>query len=236
MIVYKAKNKINGKIYIGVTGQKIQERIQEHLGNRKHSLFGKALYKYGLESFDFSVIDSSLLREMAYEKEKHWIEFFNSVVPNGYNLTNGGEGRSGPLSDEHKNRISQAKTGKSLPPFSQEHRNRISERQKGKHRTEETRRKISQSLKGRIPLVEAKQKMSISHKKRNTVPPSKFEKGNVPWNKGIALSEETKKKLRKARQGNTNRLGKPHSEETKQKMRESRKNRKRNEKGQYIRW
>ena len=58
-----------------------------------------------------------------------------------------------------------------------------------------------------------------------------FKNGNIPWNKGltkeidirVAVSEETKQKMRKRMKGNQYLIGHKHSEESKQKMREAHK-------------
>lgn len=47
--------------------------------------------KYGIENFQIEQIeenDNSILDE----REKYWIQFYNSMIPNGYNMTFGGEG------------------------------------------------------------------------------------------------------------------------------------------------
>ena len=95
MIIYKVTNKINGKIYIGQTTRPLNQRMSEHLANGRTSYFDRALRKYGIQSFDVDVIDNAETKEELNEKEKYYIEFFNCKVPNGYNLTDGGEGQLG---------------------------------------------------------------------------------------------------------------------------------------------
>jgi very-short-patch-repair endonuclease len=71
--------------------------------------------------------------------------------------------------------------------FTKEHRQHISESLKGrisKPFSEEHKRKISESLKGK-PLEE---------QSKNLI---KYLVGNIPWNKGKTLSEETRKKISK---------------------------------------
>ena len=94
MIVYRAVNKINGKVYIGKTIGKLNRRIASHLKS-KSGIFPRALRKYGVESFEFSIIDIAYNMEVLHEKEKYWIRYYESKVPNGYNLTDGGEGMAG---------------------------------------------------------------------------------------------------------------------------------------------
>lgn len=83
-----------------------------------------------------------------------------------------------------------------------------------KHLSEEHKRKIAESMKGKnkgnIISLEARKRMSESHK------------GKVPWNKGKkGISEETRRKMSKAKIGNQHHLGCKHSEESKRKMRDS---------------
>ena len=67
MIIYKIENKINGKIYIGLTTKDLSHRIAEHIRENK-SYIQKALDKYGLESFAISIIDYADSIEVLKEK------------------------------------------------------------------------------------------------------------------------------------------------------------------------
>ena len=97
-IVYKVHNKINGKIYIGVTTKGLSRRISEHVMENS-SPVQKALNKYGLQSFDISVIDYAEDKEALFDKEVYWIQFYDCKAPNGYNLTAGGEGLIDPVKE-----------------------------------------------------------------------------------------------------------------------------------------
>ena len=86
--IYKIENILNGKIYIGQSIE-IEKRWQKHLNANDNFLIHKAIKKYGKENFQFSIIeecDASLLNN----KECYWIEFYNSLIPNGYNMVQGG--------------------------------------------------------------------------------------------------------------------------------------------------
>ena len=113
MIVYLAKNLINGKKYVGYTTKSLQERIQGHLlksknKNEKHYfyLFMKAIRKYKEESFEWEVINDCRTIEDCCEKEKFYIKEFDTISPNGYNLTEGGNG--GIQSQETRIKISES--------------------------------------------------------------------------------------------------------------------------------
>ena len=96
--IYKITNLQNNKIYIGKTTTCIQERFSKHIyeantPNTKGYMFilHKAFRKYGINNFNIEQIeeiDNSLLND----REIYWINFYNSMMQNGYNMTFGGEG------------------------------------------------------------------------------------------------------------------------------------------------
>lgn len=91
--IYKIQNLINGKLYIGQSVD-IEQRWKEHIsaakGDYYHYTLYKAMRKYGIENFSFSIIEECNRDELS-EKEKYWIKFYNSYEE-GYNSTLGGEG------------------------------------------------------------------------------------------------------------------------------------------------
>lgn len=82
----------NGKHYIGQTKQTIKERrkTEKGLGYITCPAFYHAIQKYGgLNNFKLDIleeVDNSLLDK----KEEYWINFYNSLIPNGYNIKKGG--------------------------------------------------------------------------------------------------------------------------------------------------
>lgn len=98
--IYMYTNRLDGKRYIGKSTD-IEARRQKHLRNAKdgrESYFYNALRKYGLKQFDFEVLEECSEEELN-EREKHYIDLYNTLYPNGYNLTPGGDG-----GDVYKNR------------------------------------------------------------------------------------------------------------------------------------
>ena len=77
--------------YIGKT-IRLKKRIQEHKSkNSTCTYLRNAIQKYGWENFQVSTIwegDNSVLGDM----EKKFIKEHNTLVPNGYNIREGGEG------------------------------------------------------------------------------------------------------------------------------------------------
>jgi group I intron endonuclease len=99
--IYKIRNKTTNKVYVGYTGKKnAKDRFSEHLKEafsetpRYNSHLYKAMRKYGIDSWDMTVVDCAYSIEEAREKEKRYIVEFDSKK-NGYNSTDGGEGTSG---------------------------------------------------------------------------------------------------------------------------------------------
>jgi len=89
--IYQIKNEITGKIYIGQSVD-INRRWTEHK-NRAHDLncncYNKPLYlsmrKYGLEVFTLTIIEECS-PEKLNEREAYYIQLYNSITPNGYNI------------------------------------------------------------------------------------------------------------------------------------------------------
>lgn len=198
MIIYKATNKINGKSYIGKTVKKLYIRVCEHLSasNRdSQHYFHKAIRKYGIQSFDWLIIDTSETNEILTEKEIYWIKFLNTKAPNGYNLTDGGEGMTGwiPTEDNIKN-MSNAQKGKTpwnkgkSDPYTDETIRKMSESHKDIPLTEEQKRKISVSLIGKN-----KGKKFGPHTEERKKKISEANKGQISWSKGKKIGPYKKK-------------------------------------------
>lgn len=91
--VYQAKNKINGKCYIGQTMQDLRIRMMAHYKSpRKTSLLTEAIEDYGLESFTWIMLFESDDRNQLRQMENEFIFLKNTIHPNGYNINySGGE-------------------------------------------------------------------------------------------------------------------------------------------------
>lgn len=97
--VYMYSNKINGHKYIGYSNNP-KRRFLDHWSaainpkNKDHnSAFHRALQKYGRDDFDFTYLEENLLtQEEAKQREKYWIEYYNTYLSREhYNETPGGD-------------------------------------------------------------------------------------------------------------------------------------------------
>jgi len=201
MIIYKVLNKVNGKIYIGQD----TKNNPRYLGSG--ILLRKAIKKYSRENFNKEVIEWCDTKNKLDFLEKFYIRFFNSKAPNGYNLTDGGDGSIGYIwNEEQKKRLSLIRTGVKRSEITREkiRESKLGERNPmfGKHQTEESnaKRREHQKIVQNQPGV--KKKLSEAFKGDNN-PMKKLENREKVSNslKGKCLSEGHKKKISEARKG-----------------------------------
>lgn len=177
MIIYKITNKINGKVYIGQTIQPLKKRWNLHCSkNSGCPALNNAFKKYGKENFTIEQIDHAHSRDELDNKEIFWIDFYSSLVPNGYNLHTGGLHHK--VSEETRKRIIKSLIGRK---HTEETKRRISEAQKGEkhhffgtHFSKEHREKMSNALKGNkrrlgIPHSEETKKRIAEYGKRKVI-------------------------------------------------------------------
>ena len=168
--VYQHKNKINGKVYIGITSQKPEQRWRNGEGYKSSPHFYSAIQKYGWDNFEHNILFVELTKEQACLKEQELIKEFNSINREyGYNSTSGGD--IFVMNEETKQKISQALMGNQNNlghSCSEEKKKKISEAQKGRKFTEEHKQKLSEAAKNRhVPCSEKKKQIlkEKSHKK-----------------------------------------------------------------------
>lgn len=98
MIIYKATNTLNHKVYIGLTSFTLERRMNAHYwqarSSNKNYHFYNAIRKYGWEAFKWEVIDKADSYEDLLALEIKYIAEYESFN-NGYNSTLGGEGIKG---------------------------------------------------------------------------------------------------------------------------------------------
>jgi group I intron endonuclease len=88
--IYIIKNNINDKVYIG-QAKNTKKRFDSHCkpsSANDGDLVSVAISKYGKNNFYYEILEEQI--EDYNEKELYWIKYYNSIVPNGYNILPGG--------------------------------------------------------------------------------------------------------------------------------------------------
>lgn len=95
-IVYKITNKINGKIYFGLTTRTLKQRFNSHLSAVRQGSkfrFHSAIRKYGIDSWDLAIVAESDDMNFIRKKEEELISEYNTTNSIfGYNAKPGGCG------------------------------------------------------------------------------------------------------------------------------------------------
>jgi group I intron endonuclease len=218
MIIYKAVNKINGKVYIGQTIKLLEKRLYEH-SHYKLGYFGSAIKKYGWNSFDCEIIEYCLTDNELNERETYWIKYFNSLVPNGYNLTLGGEGLKG-ASEQTRRKLSEAKSGPNHPFYGIKRplHSEFMKSDKNPNTRDDVREKKRQAMLGSNHPFRGKKQSKESNVKRSTTLKEKYKKERHPTYGRIMSDEQRKSNSEKMKGENNPMYGKFHTSKAKEKI------------------
>lgn len=180
MHIYKWTHKESGKCYIGQSIQEPNQRRLEHISGSRYTKktyhFHNAIKKYGIDSFDWEVLDYTYTLEELNDLEEFYINKYNSINE-GYNIRQGGNNKL--HSKESKKRMSEAQKAA--------HARRKTEGKdggwvrkdggpmKGKNCSEEHKKKVGLANKGKLKGktweeiygVEGAQKRRLAHKMRS---------------------------------------------------------------------
>lgn len=81
--------------YIGKCKTSIEERSKQHFsGNGGAPYFWNAIRKYGEDKFQLKVLWEDTDYALLDDIERHCIKEYGTLVPNGYNIQEGGQGGS----------------------------------------------------------------------------------------------------------------------------------------------
>ena len=192
--LYKITCSQNGKVYIGYTSKNIDERFKMHCENarwKRNYALADAIRVYGVPAFTVELLFKCESHKEACEHEIRFIKELNSILPNGYNMTHGGDGV--PMTAEVIAKMAASKRGKITPKMLAH-----LQKMKGRKLSLETRAKLSAARKGRKKSEEWIQKISISNlgKKRSLETCAKVSasKKGKPWSEAAWASFEARKR------------------------------------------
>lgn len=191
--IYRIRNKVNGKFYIGSTSN-MRKRMREHLSSLRRGIhvndyLQHAFNKYGEKNFIFEVYEFVEHIDDLLDVEQKLLDELRPYDSNvGYNLS--------------EYAYSYRAYGENNPHY-------------GVPKTEEHKQKISRSLKGHIHSKETRLKISKAVRGKNT--------GKDHWSYGKERSENHRKNLSRSLKGkfageNNPFYGKKHTKETKRKL------------------
>ena len=91
--VYKI-NFPNGKVYIGISNNMYRRMLEHNTDFRNNLPIEYAIQKYGkITEFEILELIDSNNRQLMQEREKYWINFYDSTnKEKGYNISIGGDG------------------------------------------------------------------------------------------------------------------------------------------------
>lgn len=168
-IVYMASSNTSGFSFIGghagdLDEAKAHNLVQAEQGSNDQ--FHRAIRSMGPDDFSWEVLEEADGASGLSALVKTWIER-EGTAERGYNLSGRASTSSpsaiktrAPMSDETKQKISEAKKGKTRGPMSRETRMKLSKAQKGKKHNLETRAKIAASHRNKKHSIETRMKIA----------------------------------------------------------------------------
>lgn len=222
-VIYKIRNVVNQKFYVGSTTN-MYERTRNHRTRlrrgRHHSRHLQAAWnKYGEECFVFEVVEEVADVSRLQEVEDRWLAE-HVGKPYCYNKSKYSDTPMRGIQKEQHPMFGKTKSADTASAISESLKvyyaaNPGNHPRSGTRHTEETKAKISAKVQralseGRggkfVPSAETRLRMSEALKGNQNA-------------KGHIRSEEHRRKLAEANKGNSNFKGKNHTEEAKEKLR-----------------
>ncbi len=149
--MYKITNTLNNLVYIGVTYNP-KRRFASHTWDikdrsKRRQLLKNAMFEHGKENFSMQILCIGGLK-YCHELEKKAIAVYNTLEPNGYNVTAGGLGSVGVIGEKSG---TWGRVGEAHPNFG-----KVGYRT-GMPHSEETKAKMKASHTGKVVSLEAKE-------------------------------------------------------------------------------
>lgn len=203
--IYSTTNLITGKKYIGFHST---NNINDHyLGSGKALL--DSFKKYNRDNFQREILEFINKEDNHLEYEEKYIKKYNTLVPNGYNISpKGGLGIKGSLSEESKSKISKSNKGRQTwlgKKHSEKTKQKISKNTDvkgdknpfyGKTHSEESLKKIREKSGRNYAKSEEHKKnigkshLGLKHSDKTKIKIGKKSKGRIPWNKGLKFKSQ----------------------------------------------
>lgn len=209
MQIYKTTNSITGRIYVG----KEKRNNPRYLGSG--IIIKKAIKKYGRENFTKEILQICESKEEWLVAEKDWIlklKARDRLI--GYNISVGGDGG--------KTREYPWNKGKKMPPLSETAKNHLSIVFKEKYKkcphpstgltpwnkgiplTDKQKEKLRIANTGRVQSYEERINHATAMKGKNTYKKTQEHREKIRNSlKGRLIPEDTRRKMSKARKGNS---------------------------------
>lgn len=198
--VYRLTNRVTGKMYIGLTKGTLRARLRGHLDHayesHRQGALQHSIRKHGIHNFTMTLLYEAVDACEARMVERGLIAQYGTMVPNGYNMTTGGEQEVGhecspetraKLRENGKRNVTAQfiamagnSRGKPKPPG---HGEKQSLRQKGKPQPWNVGHPVSEETRSKISA-----KMKLAHAEGRL----------KPRPVGIPHSDSTKEKMRAA--------------------------------------
>jgi group I intron endonuclease len=179
--IYGLVNTIDRKIYVG-SAIDLEQRRRNHFSELNRNVhynvyLQRAVNKYGIENFEFKVLELVEEKTKLIEREQYWMDCYQSYKKEkGYNIRSKAESNLGvPHTKE-----TIAKFQKLIPwnkgkKLSVAHIQKISQALQGHTLSIESRQKISYKNSGRVRSELVKTRISLK------------KKGSIPWNRGLTI-------------------------------------------------
>lgn len=90
--IYIIKNDFNDKVYVGKTSRTSDIRWNEHIKNNigNNQVIHQVMRFEGIKHFYYEILEKDIDDNELNDREEYWIRYYNSLEPNGYNQTYGG--------------------------------------------------------------------------------------------------------------------------------------------------
>lgn len=182
--IYLRTNLVNGKQYVGQANN-FEQREYDWMHDNVYTggIIDKARKKYGLENFKVEILRECDTQNELNIWERYYINKYDTKTPNGYNLTDGGNGVSGFKHSKESIEMAVKNWKKSYNPLHHS------------MKREEVRKKVSEALKKRYSNKENHPKYGTHLKDEVKERISNKLKGEKHWLYGKHHSEETRKKM-----------------------------------------